>query len=185
MKKKTFGIQRITSFQGRRKIGIDANVLIKIYKLPGLFDYEESRIFNYKDLIFTHSICNGEFIRYLMKENGLSLEDAKKEAKTFLKEHNINRIFSKDCFIPKKDANRFEKHANSIFKKKNIDSECHKPDSYILLAFKKCGINKVFSTDLGFREAAKLLGMDSSGLPSLDYVISRKLRDSFHKRRKR
>ncbi len=118
MNNKAIKIKRTTNFTGKRKIGIDTNTLIKIYKFPGLYDYEESRIFNYKEIIFIHSICNYEFIKYLIKEDGLSLENAKKEAKIFLKEHNINRIFSKDCFISESDENKFEKYANSIFKQK-------------------------------------------------------------------
>ena len=62
---------------------------------------------------------------------------------------------------------------------------CHKPDSIILLAFSKCQINKVISTDEAFREAAKFLNIDGAGLPSLDMVISRELRKIFNYKRKK
>jgi len=191
MKKgKMIGIQRFTSFKGKRRIGIDTNIFIKLYNQPFLFDYEEARIFNYRDIIFTHSICRFELIKNLMRE-GKSKEEAKSETKSFLKQHNINVIFSKDCYIPQKKVKAFEKEANKKFEEMNRkDLECHQPDSIILLAFNKCGINKVISTDKSVRESAKLLGMDGSSLPSLNYTISRKMKQIFnykhkHKKRKR
>jgi|GEM_PF-2133290 len=176
---KAIGIGRVTAFNGRRKVGIDTNVFIKLYQQPYLFDYEQARIFNYSDLIFTHSICRFELIKYLMKE-GKSLEEAKAEANSFIRGKRVNIIFSSDCYITEEDADSFEKYANEEFKKnKQKVLTCHKPDSIILLAFKKCNINKVLSTDESIKEGAKLLGMDGAGLPSLDYIISKKLKGMF------
>ena len=63
--------------------------------------------------------------------------------------------------------------------------KCHRPDSIILLAFKKYNLNKIFSTDKAFRECAKLLGMNSKGLPSLDYTLSRELKKMFDYKKKK
>lgn len=180
-----FVITRATSFNGKRKVGVDTNVLIKIYKDPGLFDYEEARIFNYNDMIFTHSICVYELAKFIKNLEKIDFEEAKNKAKEFAKNHNIIRIFPKDCYVPQKEIEQFQKDVNQHFKQKGISSQCHFPDSLIVLAFKKCGINKVISIDAGFRESAKFLGLDGSSLPSLNSVISRKLRELYGSRKKK
>ena len=204
MKKKLRGfvIKRETLFNGKRKVGVDTNVLIKIYKDPGLFDYEESRIFNYQDLVFTHSICVLELAKFIKKLENIDFERAMMEAKEFVKRHNIIRIFPKDCYVhvkrhniirifPKdcyvqqEEIDKFQKDVNQYFQKNQINSECHPPDSIIVLAFKKWGINKIISTDLGFRESAKFLGIGGTSLPSLNSVISRKLRSLYNNKRKK
>ena len=187
MKKKLRGfvIKREMFFNGKRKVGIDTNVLIKIYKDPGLFDYEESRIFNYQDLVFTHSICVLELAKFIKKLENIDFERAMMEAKEFVKRHNIIRIFPKDCYVQQEEINKFQKDVNQYFQKNQINSECHPPDSIIVLAFKKCGINRIISTDIGFRESAKFLGIDGTSLPSLNSVISRKLRSLYNNKRKK
>lgn len=177
---KRFEIQRVTSFNWKRKIGIDTNILIRIYEQPFLLDNEASRIFNYNDLIFTHAICKWEFIKKL-KKNGLFEEQAKKEASSFLKDNNIKIIYPQDCLISLEKINEFEKESNRKFKEIGKERlKCHKPDSIIILAFHKCGINKILSTDESFREAAKFLGIDSFGLPSINKTISRELYKMFN-----
>lgn len=173
------GIQRSTTFNGKRKIGLDTNILIKLYDTPDLFDYEESRIFNEKDTIFIHRICFYELVKYLCKKD-YSEELAKKEAKEWLNSRNIKGVFT---FIPEEEAKKFEDEVNQCFKEKKLDLKCHRPDSFILLSYKKEGINKVISTDESFRESAKFLGIDGEGLPSLNSVISRKLRGFFEYRK--
>lgn len=175
-------VERRTYFEGNRRIGLDANILIYLYRNPTLFSYEESRIFNEKDIMYTHSICLYEFVKRIMND-GIAEETAKKEALNFLESHNINRVKG---FITEEDRIKFEEDANNEFTKRKVDFKCHKPDSIIILAFKRNGINKVISTDSSFRESAKLLGMDAEGIPSMDAVISRKLKELFdYKRNKR
>jgi predicted nucleic acid-binding protein len=171
------GIQKSSYFYGKRKIGIDTNILIKLYNQPSLFDYEESRIFD-GNIVYTHAICKYEFIKALKKD--LGEDKAREEASNFIKEHKIMVIYPKECFISKEEFQLFEQEANKKFIEKGKSGlKCHCPDSIIILAFKKCGINRVISTDLSFRESAILLGMDGSSLPSLDAAISRKLRQAF------
>jgi len=178
---KIISMQKASFFSGKRRIGLDTNVLIKLYNNPGLFGYEEARIFNKKDVIFIHPISEYELSKYI-KEKGFDKESAKSEAKKFLGEHNIKKVY---CFIPNEHINNFESECNVKFKQAGKEHlKCHTPDSIILLAFKRKGINKVISTDEAFREGASLLGMDSSKLPSLDYAISRELKKIFDYRKK-
>ena len=179
------GFQRTTVFNGKRKVGIDTNILIKLYSQPFLFSYEESRIFNFKDIIFTHAICFRELIKYLM-EKDLTEIKAKEEAKRFLKDHNINLIYPRECFVSEKEVEEFEKESNIELKKFRKDYlKCHKPDSIILLAFKKCRINKIISTDESFRRCAKFMNIDASSIPSLDKAISREFKKIFNYKKKR
>ncbi len=174
-------MQKASFFNGKRRIGLDTNVLIKLYDNPGLFSYEEARIFNEKDVIFVHPISEYELSEY-MKEKGFDEESAKSEAKKFLSEHNIKKVY---CFIPNSKINDFEKDCNEKFKQAGKEHlKCHVPDSIILLAFKEKGISKVISTDEAFREGANLLGMNGSGLPSLDHTIARELKRIFNQKRK-
>ena len=174
-KKKGFVIIRTTKFAGKRKVGIDTNILIRIYDQPYLLDREASRIFNFKDFLFTHVICFFEFAKYL-KNKGFNYEEAKHEAKKFLKDNNIKIIYPKKCFIPEKEINSFEEESNRKLNEMGKDYlRCHKPDSIILLAFKKWGINKIYSTDEAFRICSQFLDIDGSGLPSFDKAIRRKL----------
>ena len=165
-------IKRTSFFYGERKIGLDSNILIKLYEDPYLFDYEEARIFNDKDLIFIHKICLYEFVKYLKKN--LEEDKAKSEAKNWLDSHNISII---NIYVPEEELKDFEEESNKRFNELNRkDLKCHRPDSIIVLAYKKAGINKVISTDNSFRETAKFLGIDGEKLPSLDNAISKKLR---------
>lgn len=183
---RVIGIQRTTFFNGKRRVGLDTNVLIKLFDSPVLFSYEEARIFNRNDVIFTHRLCFMELIRYL-KKKGFNEEDANKQADNFLNTHNIKELCH---FISEEEIKSFEKESNEKLKRMNKERlKCHVPDSIILLAFKKANINKVISTDESFRECAKFLGIDSESLPSLDYAISIELKKifnykkRFHKRR--
>lgn len=184
---KIIGIQKTTFFSGRRKVGLDTNILIKLYDNPFLFSYEESRIFNKKDVIFIHRLCFKELIKYLVKK-GINESQAEEQAIDFLESHNIKEICH---FIPKEEIIGFEKESNE--KLKQIGKEhliCHTPDSIILLAFKKENINKIISTDESFKICASFLGIDGSSLPSIDYALSRELKKifdykkKFHKRRR-
>ncbi|MDO8460255.1 MAG: PIN domain-containing protein [Nanoarchaeota archaeon] len=185
-KQKNFGmigIRRQSIFSGKRRVGLDTNVFIKLYDQPMLFEYEESRIFRFGDLIFTNKICVFELARYIKKKNNIDMEEARKEAKEFIRKHNINVIYD---FIPEDEVNKFEKESNEKLKRmRKTYLECHKPDSIIVLSFKKRGINKVISTDEAFRICATFLGMDGASLPSLDAIISRELRKVFDYRKKK
>lgn len=184
-KEKIVEIKRRATFLGKRKVGLDTNILIKLYDNPYLFSYEESRIFD-MGVVFIHAISQWEFIKYIMNKKGLDEENAKLEAKSFLEKRKIKILYPKGCFITKEETDSFENDLNKKFKEIGKDYlECHKPDSIILLAFKKYGVNKVISTDEVFREGAKFLGINSSGLPSLDYTISRELKKIFDYKKKR
>ena len=111
------------------------------------------------------------------------MKEARKEAKEFIRRHNINVIYD---FIPEDEVNTFEKESNEKLKQMGKTYlECHKPDSIIVLSFKRRGINKVISTDEAFRICATFLGMDGTSMPSLDAVISRELRKVFDYRKKK
>ena len=177
------GIRRQSTFSGKRRVGLDTNIFIKLYDQPMLFEYEESRIFRFGDLIFTNKICVFELAKYIKKKRNIDMEEARKEAKEFIRRHNINVIYD---FIPEDEVNKFEKESNE--KLKQIGKtylECHKPDSIIVLSFRRRGINKVISTDEAFRICATFLGMDGTSMPSLDAVISRELRKVFDYRKKK
>jgi len=182
--KKFIGFKRTYSFNGNRKVGLDTNVLIKFYDNPYLFEYEESRIFRYPNLIFIHVISKYEFIKYLISR-GSSEEEAKLNVNSFIKERNIQVIYPKDIFIPEEEITQFENEINKKLKEMGKEYlECHKPDSIILLAFRKINVNRVISTDEVFRESAQFLGLDGVGLPSLNSKISKELRKIFDYKRK-
>ena len=177
------GIKKQSTFSGKRRVGLDTNVFIKLYDQPVLFEYEESRIFRFRDLLFTNKICLFELAKHINKKKNIDIEEARKEAKEFIRKHNINVIYD---FIPEDEVNKFEKESNEKLKQMGKTYlECHKPDSIIVLSFKKRGINRVISTDESFRICAKFLGMDSASIPSLDAAISRELRKVFDYRKKK
>lgn len=185
--RKAIKIQRTTFFNGKRRVGLDTNVLIKLFDNPAFFSYEEARIFNRDDVVFTHRLCFMELIKYLRKK-GFNEEEADHQASIFLNSHNMKELCQ---FIPEEEIKIFERESNEKLKRMNKERlKCHVPDSIILLAFKKANINKVISTDESFRECANFLGIDSEGLPPLDYAISRELKrifnykKRFHKRRR-
>lgn len=64
-----FGMRRTTAFTGKRKVGIDTNILIRIYEQPFLLEYEESRIFNYNDILFVHPITIFELTKFIIKKD--------------------------------------------------------------------------------------------------------------------
>lgn len=182
MKKKRFrfGIQRVTKFNGKRKVGIDANVLIRIYEQPFLLENDAFRIFKSGDIIFTHAICLYEIIKKL-KKKGFNEQEAKVKAKFFLKENNINIIYPNNCYIPPEEIKKFEDDCNKKFKEENKDDlKCHCPDSIIILAFYKSNINKIYSTDKSFRESSKLKGIDSNNFPTFNYAINREIRKLYN-----
>jgi len=177
------GIRRQSTFSGKRRVGLDTNIFIKLYDQPMLFEHEESRIFRFGDLIFTNKICVFELAKYIKKKRNIDMEEARREAKEFIRRHNINVIYD---FIPEDEVNKFEKESNGKLKQMGKTYlECHKPDSIIVLSFKRRGINKVISTDEAFRICATFLGMDGASMPSLDAVISRELRKVFDYRKKK
>lgn len=183
-KQKVISIKRETKFIGERRVGLDTNILVKLYDNPFLFDYEESRIFRYQNLIFIHVISKHELIRYLIQK-GLKEENAKSEVNNFIRERNIQVIYPKDIFIQEREVIDFEQEVNKKFREIGNDYlECHKPDSIIILAFKKININRIISTDKSFRESAKFIGIDSESIPSLDSKISSELRKIFDYKKK-
>jgi len=181
MKKEGLSLKRVSFLTGKRKVGLDTNILIKLYEQPGLFDYEEARIFNEKNAVFIHPISLLEFANHL-KKKGANKEEADAKVKEFTNRHNISTI---SYFVHEKEINDFEGYSNEKFKQMKMDYlKCHKPDSIILLAFKKCGINKIISTDEAFRICAEFLGINASKLPSLDFAISRELKKIFDYKKK-
>jgi len=174
---KRFSISRHVTFNGRRRVGLDTNILRKIYEQPYLLELEASKIFNKKDLLFTHSVCLHEFTNYLSSRKGLSYDKAKNEAKEFIKSRNVWIIYHKECPITTTESEAFEEESNK--KLTGMGKEylnCHKPDSIILLALKKKGINRVISTDETVRICARFLGMDGSNIPSFDVAVDRELK---------
>jgi predicted nucleic acid-binding protein len=173
---KSFAISRATFFNGKRQVGLDTNILIKIYEQPYLLNREASRIFNYKDLIFIHARVKFEFIRKLQKK-GFNETEAKNEVNNFLREKNINVIYPNQIFITEEEIKNFENNTNQKIKEidKNDFLKCHFPDSLILLAYKKFGINKIYSTDESFKFGGHLLGINIEGLLSLNKTIKREL----------
>ena len=179
---KVFGIQRTAFFNGKRRVGLDTNILIKLYSQPSLFDYEQARIFNHKDTVFTHKISVWELSQYIIRTKRISEEGARKEAKEFVKSKNIEAIYVP---ISQEEARNFEREVNQKFQSEGkITLKCHPPDSIILLGFRKRGINKIISDDESFRESAKHLGIDTERLPSLDMQVSKQLRFIFNKGKK-
>lgn len=183
-RQRIIGITRKSQFIGERKVGLDTNILIKLYDNPYLFEYEESRIFRYPNLVFIHVINKYELIEYLVKK-GSNEEEARLKIGSLIREKNIRVIYPKDVFIPEGDILRFEDAVNKRLQEIGKPYlKCHKPDSIILLAFKKVNISRIISTDEAFREGAKFLGIDGGSLPSLNSKISKELRRIFDYKRK-
>lgn len=167
------GVTRETSFNGLRRIGLDTNILIKLYDQPYLFQSEAARIFKYDNLVFTTKVNVFELTKYITKKERADFETAKKMAKSFILDKNITPLFFR---LDSNEVKKFEDFCNNYFKKKSQKFKCHYPDSLILLIFKKHGINKIYSTDECFRECAKFLRIDSSSLPNLDSKLKKQFR---------
>jgi len=182
--KRGVAITRTCTFSGRRRVGVDTNVFYRIYQQPYLMEGESSKIFSFNDFVYTHIICLHEFKDLIMRDEKISEEDAKVKVKQFLKEKNVRIIYSQQCFINEQERKSFEDDSN----KKLRDSgkgylKCHPPDSIILLAFKKFGINRVLSTDEAVRICASYLKLDSSSIPSFSKATSDELRKIFGKKK--
>jgi len=174
---KGFAISRFSYFNGKRRIGLDANILIKLYDQPYFFDYEQARIFKQENLVFTHKICVWELTKHIIKTKKLNENEAREKAKSFVTDKKITPIYE---YFSKDDVKSFENKTNLRFKNEGKSNlYCHYPDSIILLGFKKSGINKIITDDWSFRESAKFLGIDSERLPSLDNKISQELKRIF------
>jgi len=127
------------------KIGIDTNIFINLFEsaedLAKLRDAEFT--------IYTHPKCLWEMVKYIKT---LELEDKYTEGvvMSFMKR---NRILLVKDEAEKQEIHDFEE------KCRKLEIDCHYPDSEIILAFKKEGVDKVYSQDVNFRKAAGLLGM--------------------------
>lgn len=133
------------------------------------------KIFNEKDLFFTHRRCVKETIDKLIEKEGYSEEKAKKEVNTFLKSYNIEII------EPNFDNEILLNEMKAECKKHNI--EFHIPDSWIIADFKKQGINKVYSTNNHFLDACRLFGIEAIKFPTFERELKNQLKKMFsHKK---
>lgn len=136
----------ITGAGKKMKIGIDTNVLIR------LFD-TESGIENLKgdenNEFYTEKNCLWEMVKYLK-----SLE---------LKDKNTERVVAD--FLERKEIKEtktdveHEEIKEFLKKCKEEGIICHREDAEIMLAFKKEGIEKIYSDDKNFKKAAGILGI--------------------------
>jgi len=157
-------IQRATSFQGERCVGIDSGALTSMIYNEEAFqkqiDSIRNSLFN-----FSHEECvggnkikiqNSEVFKVLTnkkKKYKLESEEAINKINEFLKKYNIN-------VIP--DTRTNWKIVNDLYfrgKKRNI--EVHPPDVWIIADFKSKGVNLVYSNNKHFRALCKLLGMSA------------------------
>jgi len=172
-KHKQFIIQRKSKFQGQRKVGIDSCVLIDFIDTPFVTQYQQLKIFGPADLFFTHPICKSETIAILSDKKRLSSEEAEKQVSEFLINNNISLVE-----LGKGDSLLVHFRADC----KNHNVEIHEPDDFILVDFKACGINKIYSTNNHFLEAAKLLGMEADKVPTIENQMKRIISKTIFKR---
>lgn len=166
-------IQRKVNFVGTRKIGIDSGPLVDMIDNPMFFLVQTLKMFNKKDLFYTHNICLGEVIDCLVEKKDMDREEAREKVSKFVKEYNITVIEDKDVEWA------FYNHLKDICKKNNV--EFHPPDSFILYQFKKNGINKIWSTNNHFLDAGRLFGMDCEKFYHFEKELNNKLREFFRK----
>jgi len=132
------------------KLGIDTNIFVKIFESGD----------NLKELtelggaIYTSQICFDELCKYVKKKEnqGPNEKDAKLIVDKFMEK---NGIFLACEEVSIKERIKFEQ------KCKKLGIDCHYPDSEIILAFKKEGVEIICSEDKGFKEAAEYLGMEA------------------------
>lgn len=172
-----FSIHRKSNFKGKRKVGMDTNIHIKIHEQPILLDHANAHIFKKKDLVYTHATCAWEFANYLVETESIEFDEARNRVKGILKENNIQIVYPKNVNTTKEEIEEFEKESNKKLKEiKDKNLTCHFPDSRILVDFKKFGINKVISTDESFRVCAKFLGMEAESIPSFNKLLAKQMR---------
>jgi predicted nucleic acid-binding protein len=136
------------------KVGIDSNIVIQL--MDSTKDrFEEKIIFNKINTAFMHSLCLWEIHDWLAKK-GVPKNEAIIQVDDFRKANNIALINETP---PKEDIAKFEEKCQA----KGID--CHHPDSTIILAFKKEGIEKVYSEDKAFRDSCRLLDVKALRFP--------------------
>jgi len=162
----TFMIKRKTSFNERRKVGFDTNVIIDII----LYLETEKYIINLfrdTDLFYIHEISRDEAIEVLILKKDYSKIEA---------ENQINNVIKKFNFkiIPRDKNDQFYRTI-----------KIHKKDAIILSGWKKEGINLGYSQDNNFINACKSIGIDAIKIPTFDKVVERKLKDLFKLNKRR
>ena len=160
--KNILNIKREVIFTGKRKVGLDSGILISLIDNRLLFGQELNKIFSEEDLFYVHRSSlspNAEITKILMGKE-YSFISARKEIFKFSKKHKIGII--------EKNLDNKEILNELIKKCKKNKVEIHPPDSWIIADFKKAGINKVYSNNNHFLDAAKQLGMDGSKFPTIE-----------------
>lgn len=127
--------------------GIDTNIFIN------LFESEESlkKLKEEGCIIYTHPKCLWEMVKYVKTLN-LKNENTEEVVRNFMRRNGILLTYEE---VNKDEIDSFEKRC------KKAGIECHYPDSEFILAFKKQGVERVYSQDKNFRKAAEFAGMKS------------------------
>ncbi len=165
-KTKEIVIERKTSFQGKRCVGLDSGPIISLINNEEAFQ-EYANILTASLFNYTHEECVGgkeikvedsEVFKTLTIKYNLNPERAKTKIKNFLEQYKIK-------VIPKLRINRdtvlqLLREAN----KKGID--VHSPDIWIVADFKAYGVNLVYSNNKHFRELCKLINISAPYFPT-------------------
>ncbi len=159
-------IERSTTFTGKRKIGLDSNFIINILDNEIQFSALFLK-FSEHSVVYIHEESLREVPEVLSRDYKWDLNEAKKKLETFIKVNNIQ--------IVKKDReNPLLPLLYDVCQKKGI--AVHPPDSWIIADFAQEGINKVYSGDNVFLQAARVLHLDTQKTPTLDRRIIDQLR---------
>lgn len=167
---KAFTLTRKSRFTGKRMVGFDSSVLLDLIDNPNLFSSRIYILDNYNQVLFTHEICLIEVNRKLC-EWGKTKEQAHKEIADFLEKHKLS--------VVKRNFEKQDILHNLIRKCNEHKIEIHPPDSWIIADFAKSGINKVHSTNIHFRQACELIGIDAPPFPTINNAIKDKFKELF------
>lgn len=160
-------IERTATFAGKRKIGLDSNFIINILDNEIQFSALFLK-FSEHNIVYIHEESIREVPEVLFRDYKWNFNEAKKKLENFMKVNNIE--------IVKKDKqNPLLPLLYDLCKKKGV--AVHVPDSWIIADFANQGINKIYSGDNVFLQAARMLHLDTEKTPTLDRRIIDQLRE--------
>lgn len=160
-------IERTVNMMGKRKVGLDSNFIVNILDNEIQFAPLFLKFSEYS-VVHIHEESLREVPEVLVRDYKWSPTEVKKKFDTFIQVNNIQTV-KKDIHNPLLSL------LYDFCKKKGIP--VHPPDSWIIADFAKEGINKVYSGDNIFLQAARVLHLDTEKTPTLDRRIIDQLRE--------
>lgn len=160
-------IERTVNMVGKRKVGLDSNFIINIFDNEIQFSPLFLKFSEYS-VVHIHEESLREVPDVLVRDYKWNITEAKKKLENFIQLNNIQ-------IVKKNIHNPLLSLLYDFCKKKGIP--VHPPDSWIIADFVHEGINKVYSRDNVFLQAARQMNLDTEKIPTLDRRIIDQLRE--------